>query len=163
MSTGSPQLDELLLRQVVTAKVPKPFGLDLGEAHQFELPLRMLTPDDSFRYKVYAAIGRQRFYGREGILAGDTGISTVNFDYRDGRVANVVITESSGHSELDKYSLQAVSRADMPVAPPAYAGQTLHLQARFCYDLNFAKKCPTGNDVIDVEGTRIVRRTFITY
>lgn len=162
-STGNPNLDKLMLQQVVTAKIPTPFGLHTDQSHEFELPLEMFTPYQSFVYNVYAAIDHKKQYGRDALLRGDTGVAVVGFDYRDGKALNIVIAKSSEHVYLDKLSLAAVSGADMPPPAPGYAGKTLHMQAIFCYDLNFLKKCPTGNNVIDVEGTRIVRRTAVTY
>ncbi len=162
-STGNPDLDKLLLQQVVTAKVPKPYGLHTDQPHEFELPLQMFAPYESFQYNVYAAIDRKKVYGREALLKDDTGITTVGFDYRDGKALNIVIVKSSGSRYLDQRSVAAVSSAVMPPASPGYAGKTLHMVAIFCYDINNAHKCQTGENVIDVEGTRIVRRTVVTY
>ncbi len=162
-STGNPDLDKLLLQQVVTAKVPKPYGLHTDQPHEFELPLQMFAPYESFQYNVYAAIDRKKVYGREALLKDDTGITTVGFDYRDGKALNIVIVKSSGSRYLDQRSVAAVSSAVMPPPSPGYAGKTLHMVAIFCYDINNAHKCQTGENVIDVEGTRIVRRTVVTY
>ncbi len=162
-STGNPDLDKLLLQQVVTAKVPKPYGLHTDQPHEFELPLQMFAPYESFQYNVYAAIDRKKVYGREALLKDDTGITTVGFDYRDGKALNIVIVKSSGSRYLDQRSVAAVSSAVMPPPSHGYAGKTLHMVAIFCYDINNAHKCQTGENVIDVEGTRIVRRTVVTY
>ncbi len=162
-STGNPDLDKLLLQQVVTAKAPEPIGLHTDQPHEFGLTLEMFTPFESFEYNVYAAINRMKVYGRDPLLYDETGNTTVDFDYLAGKALNIVIVKSSGHKELDKSSVGAVSRAVMPPAPPGYAGKTLHMQVIFCYDINDAIKCPTGKNVIDVEGTRIVRRTVVTY
>ena len=152
-STGNPDLDKLLLQQVVTAKAPEPIGLHTDQPHEFGLTLEMFTPFESFEYNVYAAINRMKVYGRDPLLYDETGNTTVDFDYRDAKAQNIVIAKSSGHKELDKSSVGAVSRAVMPPAPPGYAGKTLHMVAIFCYDINDAIKCPTGKNVIDVEGT----------
>lgn len=156
-STGNSDLDKLLLQQVVTAKIPKPFGLDTGQAHEFELPLEMFTPYQSFQYNVYAAIDQKHQYPRDPLLRGVTGITTVTFDYLNGKASNVIVTKSSGYKDLDQPSVEAVSNAILPPPSPGYAGKTLHMQAIFCYCLNSSKSCPTGNNVIVVEGTRIKR------
>ncbi len=152
-STGNPDLDKLLLQQVVTAKAPEPIGLHTDQPHEFGLTLEMFTPFESFEHNVYAAINRMKVYGRDPLLYDETGNTTVDFDYRDAKAQNIVIAKSSRHKELDKSSVGAVSRAVMPPAPPGYAGKTLHMQVIFCYDINDAIKCPTGKNVIDVEGT----------
>ncbi len=161
-STGNPDLDKLLMQQVVTAKVPKPFGLQTDRPHAFQLPLQMFTIYKSFQYSIYAAIDSKKEYGREAILRGDTGTTTVAFDYRDGKADNIKVGKSSEHEDMDQTSIVAVVNAIMPPPPPGYAGKTLHLQAIICYCLNSSKSCPKGNNVIVVEGTRIVRRTVTT-
>ncbi|HKT31547.1 MAG TPA: TonB family protein [Gammaproteobacteria bacterium] len=158
-STGNPDLDKLLLQQVVTAKVPKPFGLNTDQPHEFELLIEMFTPYESFRCNVYAAIKQKPEYPRDAFLRGKTGIATVAFDYLDGKVSNLVVVSTSGHNDLDQASLNTVSNAVLPAPPAGYAGKTLQMQAIFCYDINFTKKCPIGANVIDVEGTRIKRTT----
>ncbi len=162
-STGNPQLDKLLLQQVVTAKVPKPFGLHVDQPHEFELSLEMFTPYESFEYNVYAAIDRKQDYPRDPILQDIMGITALDFDYLDAKASHIVMVKSSGNKQLDKASLGAVSKAELPAAPPGYAGKTLHMIVIFCYDINYAEKCPTGENVIDVEGTRIMRRRVTYY
>jgi len=162
-STGDPDLDKLMLQQVVTAKIPKPYGLHTDQPHEFELPLEMFTPYKSFEYNVYAEIDRKQEYPRDPLLQDIMGITALDFDYLDAKASHIVMVKSSGNKQLDKASLGAVTKAKMPAAPPGYAGKTLHMLVIFCYDINYAQKCPTGKNVIDLEGTRIVRRTVVTY
>lgn len=156
-STGNPELDKLLLLQVTTAKVPEPFGRDIEQPHEFALPLKMLTPYESFEYNVYLAIKFKITYGRNALIYGETGNVTVNFDYLDAKVQNIVIGKSSGHGDLDKSSIAAVSNAVMPPPPPGYTGKMVPMQAIFCYNFNFARKCPIGKNIIEVDGWRIKR------
>jgi len=162
-STGDPDLDKLLLQQVVTAKIPKPYGLHTDQPHEFELPLEMFTPYKSFEYNVYAEIDRKQEYPRDPLLQDIMGITALDFDYLDAKASHIVMVKSSGNKQLDKASLGAVTKAKLPAAPPGYAGKTLHMVVIVCYDINYAKKCPTGKNVIVMEGTRIVRRTVVTY
>lgn len=156
-STGNSELDKLLLQQVITAKAPKPFGPHTDQPHEFELPLEMFTPFESFEYNLYAAINQKPEYPRDALLRDKTGIATVAFDYLDGKAGNIVVVSTSGHNDLDQASLNMVSNAILPAPPTGYAGRTLRMRAIFCFDINFTKKCPTGTNVIDVEGTRIKR------
>lgn len=158
-STGYSELDKLLLQQVITAKVPKPFGPHADQPHEFELPLEMFTPYQSFQYNVYAAINQKPVYPRNALLSDKTGITTVAFDYLNGKAGNVVVVSTSGHNDLDQASIDTISNAVLPAPPAGYSGKTLQMRAIFCYDINFAKKCPAGRNVIDVEGTRIKRTT----
>ncbi|MGA9854658.1 MAG: energy transducer TonB [Gammaproteobacteria bacterium] len=156
-STGNPQLDQLLLKQVVTAKVPKPFGLQTDQPHEFELLLELFTPYESFQYNVYAAIGREKEYPRNPLLQDIMGITTLDFDYQDAKAHNIVVAKSSGNKQLDKVSLDAVSKAELPAAPPGYSGKTVPMRVTVCYCINSTKSCPPGKNVIIVEATRIVR------
>src|SRR5579859_4775275 len=138
VSTGDPDLDRLMLQQVVLAQVPKPTGSHAGEPHEFELQLDMPTPYESFRYSVYAAIERQKIYPKDPIIAGATGNTTVDFDYLDGKANNIAMTISSKNKDLDKSSIGAVAKAALPSAPEIYAGKSMHMEVVFCYSLIFS-------------------------
>ncbi|HVC37432.1 MAG TPA: hypothetical protein VNF46_03410 [Gammaproteobacteria bacterium] len=163
-STGDPDLDKLLLQQVVSAKAPKPLGQHTDQPHEFELQLEMFTPYESFEYNVYVAIDNTAEYTSDTLLKNETGIATVAFDYLDGKALNIVIAKSSGHSDLDQLSVKAVSSAVMPAPLPGYARKTVHLQAdvRYFIVTSFSEpnNCPPGKNVIDVTGARI-RRTAV--
>jgi len=156
-STGDPDLDKLMLQQVASAQVPKPTGPHADEPHEFELPLNMPTPFEWFENNVYAAIDHKKLYPRDPILKGKTGSTTVDFDYLDAKASHIVIVKSSGNKELDQASVGAVSNAELPAAPPGYAGKTLHMVVIVCYCINSTKSCPTGKNVLVVEATRTVR------
>lgn len=153
-STGYADLDKLLLQQVASAKPPKTWGPHAHEPHEFELLLNMLTPFDSFQYNVYRAISNYRLYPRDGIIAGATGITTVDFDYLDGKANNIAVTGSSKSRDLDKAAIGAVTKAVMPSAPPAYAGKSMHMEVVFCYTINNSPGCPAGKNIIDVRAAR---------
>ena len=118
----------------------------------------MPTPYEAFEYSVYATIDAAKVYSKDAIIAGDQGITTIDFDYHDGIASNVTITKPSKHKNLDQPSVRAVSMAQMP-APSVYAGKTLHMQVVFCYALyesfTDTSKCPAAKNVIQVTGTRI--------
>ncbi|MGA9853258.1 MAG: hypothetical protein WBR15_10040 [Gammaproteobacteria bacterium] len=166
-STGDPALDKLLLQQVVTAKVPKPFGAHTDQAHEFELRLEMFTPYETFEYDLNAAIDSKKGYTRDAILKGNMGITTVDFDYLDGKALNIAVAKSSGHKDLDQISIDTISGAILPPPPPGYAGKTVHMQLIFCYDIvtsfNQPGKCPVGGNIISVEGARIKRTSVVRY
>lgn len=162
-STGNPDVDKLLLQQVITAKIPKPFGLHTDQSHEFELPLDMFTPYESFEYNVYAAIDRKQVYPRDPIIYGITGSTTVDFDYLNAKASHIVIVKSSGNKELDQSSVSAIYNAELPLPTPGYTSKTIPMQVIVCYCLNSAESCPTGKNVVVVEGTRIARRTVLTY
>jgi Gram-negative bacterial TonB protein C-terminal len=161
--TGNPDLDDLLLKQVVTAQVPKPTGLQAGEPHGFLLDLDMLTPYEYFQNSVYAAIYQHRLYPKNALLHGTTGSATVDFDYLDGKANNIAIIKSSNSVDLDKSSIYAVTNATMPLVLTAYADKTLHMEVIVCYCLNSSKSCSDARNVILVEGTRVVTVTVQTY
>lgn len=166
--TGNQDLDDLLLRQVASAQIPKPTGLHADEPHDFLLDLDMPTPYEAFQYSVYASIDRQKVYPKDPIIAGATGNTTVGFDYLDGQANNIAMTISSKNKDLDRSSVGAVMKATLPSAPEVYAGKSMHMEAVFCYSLIFSptdikNKCPTEKNVILVQGTRIKIVTVETY
>lgn len=156
-STGSPDLDKLLLLQVMTAKIPKAYGLHTDQPHVFRMPLQMFTVYESFQFNLYLAIQSNPEYPRYALLSDQTGIATLEFDYLDSKASNIKIIKSSGHGILDQSSEKIIADTELPTPPPGYTGKTLHLQAIFCYSINYSPKCPTGNNVIDELGTRIRR------
>ena len=165
-STGVPKLDTLMLQQIVTAQIPKPYGQNTNQPHEFQLSLEMLTPYKLFEYHVYASIDKTKLYGRDAIISVHTGITAVDFDYLDGIALNITVAKSSGHADLDRSSVETVSKAELPAAPPGYVGKTLHMQVIVCYEMhdsfNQTNNCPVGENIIAVVGTRI-RRTYTTY
>lgn len=154
-STGNVVLDELLLRQVASATIPKIYGPYADEPHTFELQLSMLPPTEFFEYNVYAAINLQKYYPKESLIRGAMGNTTVDFDYLDGKASNIVLAKSSRDKDLDKASLSAVTRATLPAALPKDAGKPLHMEVIVCYGLNNANSCPSGKNVIEVRGVRV--------
>ncbi|HET7176631.1 MAG TPA: hypothetical protein VFK21_11565 [Gammaproteobacteria bacterium] len=153
-STGYADLDKLMLQQVASAKPPKTWGPHAHEPHEFELLLDMLTPFDSFQYHVYRAIDAWKVYPRDPIIAGSTGDTVVDFDYLDSKAQNIVIALASKDKELNKASVNAVSKAKLPAAPPDYVGKNVHMEVVFCYTINNSPGCPAGKNVIDVRAAR---------
>lgn len=159
-STGYGDLDKLMLQQVASAKPPETRGPHASESHEFELLLDMLTPLDSLQYNIYRAIDYQKVYPKDPIIRGDTGNTTVDFDYLDGKASNIAMTNSSKSRDLDRAAVGAVTRAVLPPAPMTYIGKPIHMEVLVCYSLIFSRTdvknpCPTNKDVIQVLGTRI--------
>ena len=100
-STGHPDLDQLMLQQVLTAVAPKPTGFDTSEPHPFALKLDMPTPLESFEYSVYGTINDWRVYPKDSIMAGTMGNTIVDFDYLDGMIQNIAVVKSSKDKILD--------------------------------------------------------------
>ncbi len=69
-STGHPGLDEIILRQVASASIPRPTGPYATEAHGFSMELGMPT---AFESAEYAAIDSHKVYPKDPILAGHDG------------------------------------------------------------------------------------------
>ena len=147
-STGNPDLDMLMVKQMAAAKPPKPIGPHASEPHVFQIPLDMPTAFESYEYSVYAAIGRHGFYPRGSLLRGFTGNTTIDFDDLNGKVSDIVINKSSGHSDLDKTAVKVVASATLPAVPPSFAGKTSHIEVIICYSINNSNVCPSGRNVI---------------
>ena len=150
-STGHPDLDKLMVKQIASAKLPKPIGSHAGRPHVFQIPLDMPTPFESYEYSTYAAISH-RFYPRGSFMRGITGNVTIDFDDLDGKASHIVIAKSSGYSDLDKAAVKSIKRSTLPAAPPAYAGKTAHMKVIFCYSLKKSNVCQSGRNVIEIHG-----------
>jgi outer membrane biosynthesis protein TonB len=154
-STGDAGLDQLVLQQVGSAKIPEPYGTDIDQAHHFELELDVLTLSEWFQNNIYYAIDERRTYPKSAIINGAIGSTTIDFDYLDGKAQNITIVKHTNGVDLDRFSLDAVERAQFPAPLPAYVGKTLHMEVIVCYSLNGSQNCPQGKNVILVQGTRV--------
>ncbi|HEY1991009.1 MAG TPA: TonB family protein [Gammaproteobacteria bacterium] len=160
--TGDPEKDKVVLRQLASAQPPKPTGLQSDQAHEFTVDVDMPTPFERFESNIYAAIDAQKVYPRDPIIYGVTGDAVFDFDYADGKVADIRMVRSSDSKSLDQASLDAMRRAVFPPVPPAYAGKVLHLNAVFCYAMlssaygktSQLNSCPVARNVIAVQGER---------
>jgi len=159
--TGDAEMDKLMLHQLAAAQAPKPTGLRSDEPHEFIMDLDMPTPFESLQYGIYDAIDYAKIYPKEAVIEGAQGITTVVFDYADGKASDISMIKSSESKILDKASVGTVTRAIMPPEPVIYAGKILHMEVLFCYALYQSdrdkSRCPTGRNVILVTGTRIKR------
>ena len=160
-STGNPDLDKLMLRQVASVQAPNAAGIDAEKPHEFVMDLDMPTPFESYQSGIFASIDAQKVYPKDAILGGVGGIAAVDFDYLDGKTSGITLVQSSKDKNLDKASVYAVTKAIMPPTPPAYAGKLRHMEAIFCYSLDGSTRigpsCPAALNVIFVTGTRIRR------
>jgi protein TonB len=163
-STGDPDMDKLMLRQIASVQPPQATGLRADEIHEFIKELDMPTPFESFQSGIYGAIDAKKIYPKEAVMGGVGGVAAVDFDYLDGKISGITLVRASRDKDLDKVSVGAVTRAVMPPVPPAYAGQARHMEAIFCYSLRESAEaknpCPAALNVIEVTGTRIRRGSF---
>ncbi|MFI4968005.1 MAG: energy transducer TonB [Gammaproteobacteria bacterium] len=153
--TGDAGLDQLVLQQLGSMKVPKLYGKNIDEPHHFELELDVLTLSEWFQYNIYYAIDSHKVYPKNAIMEAATGSTTVDFDYLDGKAQNITLAKGTNGVGLDQASLRAVEGAQFPAPPPAYVGKTLHMEVIVCYSLNGSQNCPQGKNVILVQGIRI--------
>jgi len=163
-STGNPDLDKLMLHQVASVQPPVAAGLRADETHEFVTDLDMPTPFEAFQSGIYSAIDAQKVYPKDAVIGGAGGVNAVDFDYLDGSIAGITLVQSSKNKDLDKASVNAVTKAVMPPVPAAYAGKARHMEAIFCYSLDGSERigpsCPAALNVIFVTGTRIRRVGF---
>ena len=163
-STGDTDRDELLLHQLASAQLPQTSGVDTDKPHVFVLDLNMPTPFESFQTTIYNAIDNQKVYPKDAVIEGAQGITTVGFDYADGKATDIAMTKSSNDKDLDDASVGAVTKAVVPAPPAIYAGKTFHMELMFCYALYQSytdkNRCPESLNVILVTGIRIRRVGF---
>ncbi|MFI4920744.1 MAG: hypothetical protein ACHQAZ_03780, partial [Gammaproteobacteria bacterium] len=93
----------------------------------------------------------------EALIYGSQGVTTVSFDYLDGKASNVMVTKTSHDKLLDETSYQTVYKTILPSPPAAYAGKTLHMEVLICYSINDNYPCQTFRHAVLVRGTRYRR------
>jgi hypothetical protein len=158
--TGNAGLDKLVLHQLDSAQLPKASGVDADKPHEFVLDVDVPTPFEAFQSSIYAAIDNQKVYPKDSLLRRVTGDISVDFDYLDGKVDNVLITQSGIDRDLSKASINAVTKATFPTTPPTYADKTLHMTVIFCYTMNMGSydgqlignACTSQRNLIVVHG-----------
>ena len=152
-STGYPDLDAAMLRQVASASVPKAFGPHATEPHSFAMQLEVPTPFEAFSYAEATAIDARKFYPKQALLEGAEGSVVVSFTYLDGKVSDVAIATSSKDKSLDNAAIQAISNARFPPPPPGYASKPLHMKVLLCYSLGSSNICPETKRIVQVVNT----------
>ena len=150
-STGSPQLDAAMLKQVSEARVALASGPDASVPHRYEFRLRMPTPISDFFDEVRTAIRKNVRYPRGAVIWNHQGAVIVSFDYKEGVVSDVQVAKTSGYKELDESAVNAV--AGIKVMPPVeHTHERLHMQVQTCYSLGKqgTETCPSYKEVIQV-------------
>lgn len=152
-SSGRQDLDALMLQQVSTAHVPAAFGPHATEPHAFTVDLLVLSPIDAFAKSLYDAINAKRFYPKEAIIHHDQGLSTISFDYMDGKISDISVFKPNVSKALDTAAMQAVSSAQPPPSPVWLTIRPLHLRIAICYSLGTPPACSPTKYGIEIVNT----------
>jgi protein TonB len=117
-----------------------PTQTPLGEmkAPIAQAPVAAAAAEASFEGRLLQAVQAEarRSYPAAARLMGITGQATVGFDYRDGAVRVMGLTQSSGSPSLDRAALAAVQNASYPPPPAELAGRTLVKVVHVKFELN---------------------------
>ncbi|KRQ95422.1 hypothetical protein CQ10_32680 [Bradyrhizobium valentinum] len=81
----------------------------------------------SFQGQLRRAVESALIYPASARASGQHGRARVTFDYLDGRVSAVSLSQSSGSPVLDQAALATVRSAHYPPPPPEMSHRTLHL------------------------------------
>lgn len=81
----------------------------------------------SFQGQMRRAVESALIYPASARASGQHGRARVTFDYLDGRVSGVSLSQSSGSSVLDQAAIATVRSAHYPPPPPEMSHRTLHL------------------------------------
>jgi protein TonB len=110
----------------VPTPIPVPNAVPVQPPQPPPIPTQRSAPPENimseFAASMHNAIEAAKVYPKEAILAGESGVVTVSFDYVNGVVSNIHIDKSSGARSLDRATIQAVQRAAMPPKPAELAG-----------------------------------------
>lgn len=88
----------------------------------------------AFKVKLHKLIDAALKYPQQLLERPATGVTSVAYDYQDGRVDNVHITMASGDAMLDRAALNAVKNADYGIVAHGFSGQSLHDVVIIVYD-----------------------------
>jgi protein TonB len=110
----------------IPTPIPTPNAVPVQPPSPPPIPTsRPANPDTlmaQFQASMKAAIDAQKVYPKESIMAGETGVVTISFDYVNGVVSNIHIDKGSGSRKLDRSAMDAVQRATLPPKPAELAG-----------------------------------------
>ncbi|WP_156947206.1 energy transducer TonB [Bradyrhizobium sp. WSM3983] len=81
----------------------------------------------SFQGQMRRAVESALIYPASARASGQHGRARVTFDFLDGRVSAVSLSQSSGSPVLDQAALATVRSARYPSPPPELSHRTLHL------------------------------------
>ncbi|MGE5624148.1 MAG: energy transducer TonB [Bacillota bacterium] len=122
----------------IPTPIPTPNAVPVQPPQPPPIPVqRPVNPDtimNEFVASMRAAIDAAKVYPKEAILAGETGIVTVSFDYVNGVVSNIHVDKGSGSRAIDRSAMNAVQKAVMPPKPAELAG-TSHFVIQVNYTL----------------------------
>lgn len=88
----------------------------------------------AFKDKLHRLIDAALKYPQQLLERPATGVTSIAYDYLDGRVEDVHITMASGDAMLDRAALNAVKNADYGAVAHGLTGQTLHDVVIIVYD-----------------------------
>ena len=88
----------------------------------------------AFKAKLHKLIDAALKYPQQLLERPATGVTSVAYDYQDGRVDNVHITMASGDAMLDRAALNAVKNVDYGRVAQGLAGQSVHDVVIIVYD-----------------------------
>lgn len=110
----------------IPSPIPLPNSVPVPPPSPPPIPVQRPPSQDSimaqFQASMKSAIEAAKVYPKEAILAGETGVTTVSFDYVNGVVSNIKVDKTSNARSLDKAAMQAVLKAVMPAKPAELAG-----------------------------------------
>lgn len=110
----------------IPSPIPLPNAVPVPPPSPPPIPVQRPPSQDTimaqFQASMKAAIDAAKVYPKEALLAGETGVSTVSFDYVNGVVSNIKVDKTSNARSLDKAAMQAVLKALMPPKPAELAG-----------------------------------------
>lgn len=127
-SSGSEVVDAAIESQIDKIHVPAPPGPPGVEPHRFQMDVHVQIGLEAYQMALHRAISAAA-HNPGGTSAGRV---LLDFDYADGKVSNITVTQTSGASEIDKAAVDAVAHANMPTTPAAFSKIT-HFVIAFCF------------------------------
>ena len=97
------------------------------------------SPQTEFAYEVRSAIDKAIVIPKHALIFGTagTGIVTLSFDYKDGKVYDVKIMQGSGDQEIDDEAMRAAAAAEYPKPPSTMAHLRVHMTDHVVFQVGF--------------------------
>ena len=88
----------------------------------------------AFKEKLHAVINAALRYPAELSFYPAQGVTIVGYDYQDGKVSGVRVTQASNDGRLDRTALRAVENADYASIKPGIGSLKLHDSVIIVFD-----------------------------
>lgn len=150
MVKGIVRLAGLVLTLIsMSACISAVTGGEPQASHPPDAPSQACDPERVFRASLHEAIYAALKYPAQTAYQAATGLTTLEYDYKNGRAANIRITDPSGDSVLDRVAATAVRDAKYPLPESEFVDKTIHDTVFVIFDNTGELRRASGYHLVD--------------